>query len=141
MMNVLGCLYLPTTGTYALDGQGVAGLTEDQLARVRNRKIGFIFQSYHLMPRTTLVDNVAQPLIYRGIAPYVRRERAHARARPRRSRGAHAAQTERAVGRPAPARGDRARARRHARRCCWRTNPPAISTARPRARSWGFSAT
>jgi putative ABC transport system ATP-binding protein len=78
MMNVLGCLDLPTTGTYALDGHGVAGLSEDELARVRNRKIGFIFQSYHLMPRTTLVDNVAQPLIYRGIAPAVRRERAHA---------------------------------------------------------------
>jgi putative ABC transport system ATP-binding protein len=78
MMNVLGCLDLPTSGSYTLDGQPVAGLTEDELARVRNRKIGFIFQSYHLMPRTTLVDNVAQPLIYRGIAPAARRERAHA---------------------------------------------------------------
>jgi putative ABC transport system ATP-binding protein len=78
MMNVLGCLDLPTSGRYTLDGQPVAGLTEDELARVRNRKIGFIFQSYHLMPRTTLVDNVAQPLIYRGIAPAARRERAHA---------------------------------------------------------------
>jgi putative ABC transport system ATP-binding protein len=78
MMNVLGCLDLPTTGTYSLDGQAVAGLTEDELARVRNRKIGFIFQSYYLMPRTTIADNVAQPLIYRGIAPAVRRERAHA---------------------------------------------------------------
>jgi putative ABC transport system ATP-binding protein len=77
MMNVLGCLDLPTAGSYALDGQAVAGLSEDELARVRNRKIGFIFQSYHLMPRTTLIDNVAQPLIYRGIAPAVRRERAH----------------------------------------------------------------
>ena len=53
MMNVLGCLDLPTTGTYTLDGEAVAGLSEDQLARVRNRKIGFIFQSYYLMPRTT----------------------------------------------------------------------------------------
>ena len=78
MMNVLGCLDLPTTGTYTLDGETVAGLSEDQLARVRNRKIGFIFQSYYLMPRTTIADNVAQPLIYRGLAPAVRRERAHA---------------------------------------------------------------
>jgi putative ABC transport system ATP-binding protein len=78
MMNVLGCLDLPTTGTYSLDGQPVAGLSEDELARVRNRKVGFIFQSYYLMPRTTIVDNVAQPLIYRGIAPGVRRERAQA---------------------------------------------------------------
>jgi len=78
MMNVLGCLDLPTTGTYTLDGETVAGLSEDQLARVRNRKIGFIFQSYYLMPRTTIADNVAQPLIYRGLAPAVRRDRAHA---------------------------------------------------------------
>ncbi len=78
MMNVLGCLDLPTTGTYTLDGETVAGLSEDQLARVRNRKIGFIFQSYYLMPRTTIADNVAQPLIYRGIAPAIRRDRANA---------------------------------------------------------------
>ena len=78
MMNILGCLDLPTTGTYSLDGEAVAGLSEDQLARVRNRKIGFIFQSYHLMPRTTLAGNVAQPLIYRGVAPAARRERANA---------------------------------------------------------------
>jgi putative ABC transport system ATP-binding protein len=78
MMNILGCLDLPSTGTYTLDGAAVAGLSEDQLARVRNRKIGFIFQSYYLMPRTTLADNVAQPLIYRGLAPGVRRERANA---------------------------------------------------------------
>jgi putative ABC transport system ATP-binding protein len=78
MMNLLGCLDVPTTGSYTLDGEAVAGLAEDQLARVRNRKIGFIFQSYYLMPRTTIADNVAQPLIYRGLAPAVRRERAHA---------------------------------------------------------------
>jgi len=78
MMNLLGCLDLPTAGTYTLDGDPVANLAEDQLARVRNRKIGFIFQSYYLMPRTTIADNVAQPLIYRGLAPAVRRERAHA---------------------------------------------------------------
>ena len=78
MMNLLGCLDNPSSGTYKLDGEEVAGLSEDQLARVRNRKIGFIFQSYYLMPRTTIADNVAQPLIYRGLAPAVRRERAHA---------------------------------------------------------------
>jgi putative ABC transport system ATP-binding protein len=78
MMNLLGCLDTPTTGTYTLDGEPVVGLSEDRLARVRNRKIGFIFQSYYLMPRATIVDNVAQPLIYRGLAPALRRERAHA---------------------------------------------------------------
>ena len=78
MMNVLGCLDLPSAGSYSLDGESVANLDENQLARVRNRKIGFIFQSYYLMPRTTIADNVAQPLIYRGLSPAVRRERAHA---------------------------------------------------------------
>jgi putative ABC transport system ATP-binding protein len=76
MMNVLGCLDNPSTGTYKLDGVSVAGLDEDALARVRNRKIGFIFQSYYLMPRTSLTDNVAQPLIYRGLSPEVRQARA-----------------------------------------------------------------
>ena len=94
MMNVLGCLDLPTTGTYTLDGEAVAGLSEDQLARVRNRKIGFIFQSYYLMPRTTIADNVAQPLIYRGLAP-ARAARARERgAGARRARSAHAAQAQ-----------------------------------------------
>jgi putative ABC transport system ATP-binding protein len=76
MMNILGCLDTPTTGTYSLDGEAVAGLDEDQLARVRNRKIGFIFQSFYLMPRTSTLENVAQPLIYRGLSPSIRQARA-----------------------------------------------------------------
>ena len=89
MMNVLGCLDLPTTGTYTLDGEAVAGLSEDQLARVRNRKIGFIFQSYYLMPRTTIADNVAQPLdLSRPRARRAARARACG-AGARRPRGPH----------------------------------------------------
>jgi len=76
MMNIIGCLDSPTEGRYTLDGEEVAGLDEEQLASVRNRKIGFIFQNFYLMPRMTALDNVAQPLIYRGIAPALRR--AHA---------------------------------------------------------------
>lgn len=76
MMNVLGCLDTPTVGTYTLDGEAVAHLGEDDLARVRNRKIGFIFQSFYLMPRVSTLDNVAQPLIYRGLAPAIRQKRA-----------------------------------------------------------------
>jgi len=76
MMNIIGCLDSPTTGRYTLDGEEVAGLDEEQLASVRNRKIGFVFQNFYLMPRMTALDNVAQPLIYRGIAPAQRR--AHA---------------------------------------------------------------
>jgi putative ABC transport system ATP-binding protein len=76
MMNLLGCLDTPTSGTYSLDGEQVAGLDEERLASVRNRKIGFVFQNFYLMPRMTAIDNVAQPLIYRGIAPAQRREHA-----------------------------------------------------------------
>jgi putative ABC transport system ATP-binding protein len=78
MMNVLGCLDSPTSGSYTLDGEEVARLSEDQLSRVRNRKIGFIFQSYYLMPRASITDNVAQPLIYRGVSPAARQLRAAA---------------------------------------------------------------
>jgi putative ABC transport system ATP-binding protein len=76
MMNILGCLDTPSSGQYRLDGQEVAGLDEEQLATVRNRKIGFVFQNFYLMPRMTALDNVAQPLIYRGIAPGARRQHA-----------------------------------------------------------------
>jgi putative ABC transport system ATP-binding protein len=76
MMNIIGCLDTPTSGTYSLDGEQVAGLDEEALASVRNRKIGFVFQNFYLMPRMTAIDNVAQPLIYRGISPSLRR--AHA---------------------------------------------------------------
>jgi putative ABC transport system ATP-binding protein len=76
MMNILGCLDTPTAGRYTLDGEEVAGLDEEQLASVRNRKIGFVFQNFYLMPRVTALDNVAQPLIYRGLSPAHRR--AHA---------------------------------------------------------------
>jgi putative ABC transport system ATP-binding protein len=76
MMNILGCLDTPTSGQYRLDGIEVAGLDEDQLATVRNQKIGFVFQNFYLMPRMTALDNVAQPLIYRGLSPSRRREQA-----------------------------------------------------------------
>jgi putative ABC transport system ATP-binding protein len=74
LMNVLGCLDTPSGGEYRLDGAVVSGLDEAELASVRNRKIGFVFQNFYLMPRMTALDNVAQPLIYRGIAPARRRE-------------------------------------------------------------------
>ena len=76
MMNVLGCLDTPTVGHYTLDGEAVAGLDEDELASVRNRKIGFVFQNFYLRARATALENVAQPLIYRGIAPSQRLVRA-----------------------------------------------------------------
>jgi putative ABC transport system ATP-binding protein len=67
LMNILGCLDRPTSGSYMLDGQEVACLTDDELAVTRNKKIGFIFQSFNLLPRITAIENVALPLIYAGV--------------------------------------------------------------------------
>ena len=67
MMNIVGCLDRPSGGRYRLNGREVAAMSGDDLAAVRNREIGFIFQSFHLLPRASAVDNVAQPLIYRGV--------------------------------------------------------------------------
>jgi putative ABC transport system ATP-binding protein len=67
MMNIVGCLDRPSSGEYWLNGREVATMSGDDLAQVRNREIGFIFQSFHLLPRASALDNVAQPLIYRGV--------------------------------------------------------------------------
>lgn len=67
MMNVVGCLDRPSSGEYWLNGREVATMSDEDLARVRNQEIGFVFQSFHLLPRASALDNVAQPLIYRGV--------------------------------------------------------------------------
>jgi putative ABC transport system ATP-binding protein len=78
-MNLLGCLDTPTAGRYWLDGQDVARLSRDQLAMVRNAKIGFVFQQFNLLPRTSALENVELPLLYGGVSARDRRERARAR--------------------------------------------------------------
>jgi putative ABC transport system ATP-binding protein len=76
LMNILGCLDQPSAGSYKLDGVDVEQMKEDQLADVRNRKIGFVFQSFNLLRRTSALDNVEQPMIYAGINARDRRKRA-----------------------------------------------------------------
>jgi putative ABC transport system ATP-binding protein len=78
MMNVLGCLDTPTGGEYWLNGQEVSRLTDDALARVRNKEIGFVFQTFNLLPRASALHNVELPLVYAGIATRERRDRAAA---------------------------------------------------------------
>ncbi|HXV14244.1 MAG TPA: ABC transporter ATP-binding protein [Candidatus Krumholzibacteria bacterium] len=75
LMNVIGCLDVPTSGTYALEGQMVATMSEYQLADVRNQRIGFVFQTFNLIPRSNVFHNVELPLIYAGVAKARRRER------------------------------------------------------------------
>ncbi len=78
LMNILGCLDRPTAGTYILDGTPVEELDDDGLALVRGRMIGFVFQSYNLLPRTSALENVATPLLYQGVPKKERLERARA---------------------------------------------------------------
>ena len=77
-MNIIGCLDIPTSGVYTLNGVDVSTMGENELARVRNRELGFIFQQYNLIPKLNLLENVELPLIYRGISPEKRKKMAMA---------------------------------------------------------------
>ena len=76
LMNIIGCLDVPTSGTYELDGQNLKDMGDDELADIRNKHLGFVFQSFYLMPKLTALDNVALPLLYAGVSLKERRERA-----------------------------------------------------------------
>ncbi len=76
MMNIIGCLDRPTTGAYFLEGEDVSALSADQWAHIRNRKIGFVFQGFNLLQRTTAVENVELPMMYNGVPSKERRQRA-----------------------------------------------------------------
>ena len=75
LLNTLGCLDTPTSGEYLLDGQQIEHYSEDELAHIRNRKIGFVFQSFNLLPKMTAQENVELPLIYQGVSAAERRKR------------------------------------------------------------------
>ncbi len=76
LMNLLGCLDTPTSGSYLLSGKDVSQMSDDQLADIRNTEIGFVFQTFNLLPRTTALDNVALPMVYAGASKSVRHKRA-----------------------------------------------------------------
>ena len=76
LMNLIGCLDVPTSGSYELEGQDLKNLTDDNLADIRNKHIGFVFQSFHLMPKMDALENVALPLLYAGVPLAERRQRA-----------------------------------------------------------------
>ncbi|MFZ9682218.1 MAG: ABC transporter ATP-binding protein [Cephaloticoccus sp.] len=76
LMNMLGCLDTPTAGHYEFNGKDVAAMIDDELAEIRNREIGFVFQTFNLLPRATALANVELPLIYAGVSPHERTERA-----------------------------------------------------------------
>lgn len=76
LMNIIGCLDTPTSGEYILNGQAVSGMTDNSLADIRNKEIGFVFQQFNLLPRLTALENVALPLVYAGVSKKERTERA-----------------------------------------------------------------
>lgn len=75
-MNIIGCLDHPTSGSYYLDGVDVAQMSDEELAKIRNVKLGFVFQQFHLLPQLSALDNVILPMVYAGVSPVERKERA-----------------------------------------------------------------
>ena len=141
LMNMIGALDRPSGGNYLLDGIDVSTLDRDALADVRNEKIGFVFQGFNLLSRTSALENVEMPMLYNRHRIHVARtaRTRPARARTRRPRRARRPSSQPAFRRPAAARRHRPRAGEPARRCCSPTNRPAISTARPASKSWACS--
>ena len=109
LMNLIGCLDTPSKGNYWLNSQLVSELDDDELARIRNKEIGFVFQTFNLLPRATSLHNVELPLIYAGMPAEERIERAKKRAGVSGHGKPNESQAQRAVGRTAAARRDCAR--------------------------------
>ena len=141
LMNILGCLDHPTSGKYWLDGQEMSGLSPNQRALVRTEKLGFVFQNFNLLARTTAVQNVVMPLDYprvgcsSGGGPPSGEDSAEPRwtGRPSQSRAVAN------VGRTATARGDRPGLGQSPHRSCWPTSRQAISIRTRASKSCGCS--
>ena len=110
LMNLIGCLDSPTSGLYYLNGNLVSEMDDDELARIRNQEIGFVFQTFNLLARATALHNVELPLIYAGMNRKDARAEGQSRPARRRPRSPHGSQAQRALRRPAPARRHRPRA-------------------------------
>ena len=104
LMNLIGCLDTPSKGTYLLNDKEVSQMTDNELARVRNEEIGFVFQTFNLLPRATALHNVELPLVYAGVSRKDRLERARQAIDRVELTASHEPQAERAVRRSAPAR-------------------------------------
>ena len=143
LMHILGCLDRPTSGQYILDGKDVSRMSKDELAVVRNRKIGFVFQGFNLLSRTTALDNVELPLLYNGGAEAEDRRAAQA-GDGRRSTAVglgeryHHYPNQLSGGQQQRVAIARALDQR-SRRSSWPTSRPATSTPAPASRSWASS--
>ena len=134
LMNLIGCLDVPTSGEYLLEDRNLQDLSDNALADIRNQHIGFVFQSFHLLPKMDALDNVALPLLYAGVPLKERRERAEEALKkvgleerihflPNQLSGG---QCQRVQWSPIP-------------RCCWLMSPPARWIPSPASRSWRSS--
>ena len=138
LMNLIGCLDTPSRGSYLLNGKQVSQMNDNELARIRNEEVGFVFQTFNLLPRATSLKNVELPLVYAGVPPKDRERRAKMAL-------AQVELTSRMNHRPNELSGGSGsasplRARSSTPRpCSWPTSPPGTSTRRPAWRSWGSS--
>jgi putative ABC transport system ATP-binding protein len=134
LMNLIGCLDTPTRGSYLLNGKQVGQMNDNELARIRNEEIGFVFQTFNLLPRATARHNVELPLVYAGVPARERQERVK-QALEKVELGSRSTHRPNQLSSAWPSRVRSS----ITRQSCWRTSRPATSTRRRAPRSWGCS--